>query len=34
MVGTKRNLKQVMEIRDNANDPKIKLQAVTLIFNS
>ena len=27
MVGMKRNLKQTLEIRDNANDPKVKLQA-------
>ena len=30
MVGMKRNLKQVMEIRDNASDPKVKLQAVAI----
>ena len=27
MAGIKRNLKQTLEIRDNASDPRIKLQA-------
>jgi len=27
MVGMKRNLRQTLEIRDNASDPKVKLQA-------
>ena len=30
MVGMKRNLKQTLEIRDNASDPKTKLQAVAI----
>ena len=30
MVGMKRNLKQTLEIRDSASDPKTKLQAVAI----
>ena len=30
MVGMKRNLKQTLEIRDSASDPKTKLQAGTI----
>ena len=30
MVGMKRNLKQTLEIRDNASDPKVKLQAAAI----
>jgi len=30
MVGMKRNLRQTLEIRDNASDPKVKLQAVAI----
>jgi predicted transcriptional regulator len=30
IVGMKRNLKQILEIRDNASDPKIKLQAAAI----
>jgi hypothetical protein len=30
MVGMKRNLKQTLEIRDTASDPKVKLQAATI----
>ena len=30
MIGMKRNLIQTFEIRDNANDPKVKLQAVAI----
>jgi hypothetical protein len=30
MVGMKRNLKQTLEIRDNATDPKVKLQAAVI----
>jgi hypothetical protein len=30
MVGMKRNLKQTLDIRDNANDPKVKLQAAAI----
>ena len=33
MAGIKRNLKQTLEIRDNASDPKIKLQAVAIANN-
>ena len=30
MVGIKRNLKQTLEIRDSASDPKVKLQAAAI----
>jgi hypothetical protein len=30
MVGMKRNLKQTLEIRDSAGDPKVKLQAAAI----
>jgi predicted transcriptional regulator len=30
MVGMKRNLRQTLEIRDSASDPKVKLQAVAI----
>lgn len=30
MVGMKRNLKQTLEIRDTASDPKVKLQAAAI----
>jgi hypothetical protein len=30
MVGMKRNLKQTLEIRDSASDPKVKLQAAAI----
>jgi hypothetical protein len=30
MVGMKRNLKQTLEIRDNADNPKVKLQAAAI----
>ena len=30
IVGMKRNLKQILEIRDNASDPKLKLQAAAM----
>ena len=33
MAGIKRNLKQTLEIRDNASDPKIKLRAVAIANN-
>jgi hypothetical protein len=33
MVGMKRNLKQTLEIRDNASDPKVKLQAAAKANN-
>ena len=31
MVGMKRNLRQTLEIRDNASDPKVKLQAIAIV---
>jgi hypothetical protein len=30
MIGMKRNLKQTLEIRDTASDPKIRLQAAAI----
>jgi IS30 family transposase len=33
MVGMKRNLKQTLEIRDSASDPKVKLQAAAIANN-
>ena len=32
-IGMKRNLKQTLEIRDNASDPKVKLQAAAKANN-
>jgi hypothetical protein len=33
MLGMKRNLKQTLEIRDTASDPKVKLQAAAIDNN-